>query len=99
MGDERRQGAEPEREFFDAWITKYALTSGIKKMTVAQSKWHPSMVSTYMGYAQYFHTEGKDWHRTEEAAIARAEQMRAAKIASLEKQINKLKAIQFGGSI
>lgn len=36
-----------------------------------------------------------DWWRTKESAILRAEQMRHAKIKSLEKQIDKLKKLKF----
>lgn len=39
---------------------------------------------------------GNEWHRTREEAVARAEQMRAAKIASLKKQIAKLEKLSFG---
>lgn len=42
---------------------------------------------------RYLH--GNDWHGSREAAVARAEQMRAAKINSLEKQIAKLNAMRF----
>ena len=38
---------------------------------------------------------GKDWHRTPESALARAEEMRKAKIASLKKSIAKLEAMTF----
>lgn len=42
-----------------------------------------------------FSIYGKDWHRTPEAAIARAEEMRAEKIASLKKQIERLMKLEF----
>lgn len=38
---------------------------------------------------------GNEWHRTPEAALARAEDMRAKKIASLRKSIAKLESIVF----
>ena len=38
---------------------------------------------------------GKDWHRTPEAAIARAEEMRAAKIAAMRKHLTKLERMVF----
>ena len=44
--------------------------------------------SSYGG--QTAHGEGKDWHRTKESAVKRAENMRAAKIASMRKSIAKL---------
>jgi hypothetical protein len=43
-----------------------------------------------------YHGEGIEWHRTEAEAIARAEEMRIAKIASLKKQIAKLEKMKFG---
>lgn len=39
--------------------------------------------------------EGRQWHRTREAAVARALEMREAKIASLERQIAKLRKMEF----
>lgn len=68
------------------WITKYALTSGIKEMEVEQSENFPDMV---YDRNDTYHGEGRDWHRTRESAIAKAEQMRLKKIESLKKQIAK----------
>lgn len=76
-----------------AWITKYALTAGIKEMRVQHCiSTSASMVGRN---GQYFHGEGKNWHRTEEGAIKRAEKMRIEKIASLRKQIAKLEKMKF----
>ena len=46
-------------------------------------------------YGDHETAHGNDWHRTEADAVARAEQMRVKKIASLEKQIAKLKKLSF----
>lgn len=46
-------------------------------------------------FPTYYHEEGKEWHRTKESAIAKAEEMRKKKIASLQKQIKKLENINF----
>ena len=54
----------------------------------------PDMVAT-IGQSSGYHFHGKDWHRTEQDAIARAEQMRAAKIASLKKSITKFEKMKF----
>lgn len=82
------------------WITKYALTEGIREADVDQPSAEPSMVveepKSNDRYRQYFHGEGREWHRTREAAEAKAEQMRQAKIASLKKQIAKLERLSFG---
>lgn len=87
-----------ERVIPTVWITKYALSTGIKTAErVNQSASHPGMV-TYMnksGYREAFHKP--DWHETEDGAILRAEEMRHAKITSLQRQITKLQGLTFGG--
>ena len=82
------------------WITKYALTLGIQRMEVEECDSSPSMVATKKGgwNRQYFHGEGREWHRTEDSAIARAEKMRLAKIESLRKSIKKLESLSFAVS-
>lgn len=77
------------------WITKYALTDGIIERdveichevssTMAEVKNNP--------YGEYYYKP--HWHESREEAIARAEQMRLRKIASLEKQIAKLRELRF----
>ena len=85
-----------ERTKFRAWITKYALTAGIKEIE-AEDRFDISetMISDIGDkYGALYH--GRDWHRTPEAAVDRASEMRDAKIISLQKQIIKLKAMTFG---
>ena len=80
------------------WITKYALTEGISVEEGELSETSPSMFcyGDRAGYSQqYAHGEGKDWHRTPEAAEARAEVMRQAKIASVKKSLAKLERMTF----
>jgi hypothetical protein len=77
------------------WITKYALTIGIESMDGEVSEQAPSMFCPDNRAWSYFHGEGREWHRTEAAAIARAEEMRVAKIASLRKSITKLEKLSF----
>ena len=78
------------------WITKYALTSGLFE---AQAKLRddisPTMISVEERgvHRQCFH--GNDWHRTKEAALARAEEMRIAKLKSLDKQAKRIAAMKF----
>jgi hypothetical protein len=80
------------------WITKYALTQGITEIDaeVCESG-GGSMIrklpNTYFG--EYYHGEGKDWHKTRESAIARAEKMRAKKLVSLRKQTKELEEMVF----
>lgn len=80
-----------------AWVTKYALTQGIFKV---EGNIDPRVSETMLtvpgnskAFTQHFH--GNEWHRTLELAIARAEEMRRAKIKSLEKQLTKVKKIAF----
>lgn len=81
-------------EHIKAWITKYALTHGIQVVDAEVCGDGKMVAYGNKAYGrQYAH--GKDWHTTPEAALARAEEMRKAKIASLEKSIAKIKAITF----
>lgn len=73
------------------WITKYALSKGIYtdylkvKGDSAYGKW----------LNDCFHGEGREWCRTKESAVKRAEEMRTKRIASLRKQIEKLEKMRF----
>ena len=73
------------------WITKYALTQGVYRCDVETFDDSPRMVKDAV--SMYYH--GNDWHETSDEAVAKAEKMRAAKIASLEKQIAKLRRLDF----
>lgn len=79
------------------WITKYALTAGICERDVrelAEDGRHVfvSEDGALNGWAMY---HGNDWHETREDAVACAEEMRTAKIASLKKSIAKLEKLTF----
>lgn len=85
-----------EYEKITAWVTKYALTFGIEEV-FGEICGDGSMLK-YMQkgpFPVFAHGEGKGWHRTPEAAIARAEEMRKAKIASLKKSIAKIEKMEF----
>jgi hypothetical protein len=77
------------------FVTKYALTAGIKKFAVKEID--GSMVTVTDERAsngwRFFH--GDDWHRTEADAVTRAKTMRRLKVASHERQIEKLKKMTF----
>jgi hypothetical protein len=75
------------------WITKYALTKGIIEVDDAQNCNDASMIKCLS--IGYFHGEGKEWHRTKESAIAKAEEMRVKAIAAHLKGIAKLKKMRF----
>lgn len=76
------------------YITKYALTKGIGEYPDGFLKEKEGLLSNARENL-FFHGEGRVWHRTLESAVAQAEEMRAAKIASLEKAIKKMKALEF----
>lgn len=79
-----------------AFITKYALTAGIQEVDVEQDAASPKLVSSRTGFeTSYYWGEGRDWHRTRESAVARAEEMRQKKLASLSKSIAKLEKLKF----
>ena len=77
------------------FITKYALTAGIEVREVEQDPVFAHMVTTPGNFRQSFFVEGKDWHRTWESALARAEVMRRAKIVSLEKSLTRMREKPF----
>lgn len=88
------------RVSMEIYVTKYALTSGILKLEAEVD----DSVATVRGnrnkgtYDQWFHGEGKDWHRTWESALARAEEMRIRKLQSLDKKMKKIGALEFKAS-
>jgi hypothetical protein len=76
------------------WITKYALTIGIYEIEARETS-SPGMVGDANDPLSMFHGEGKEWHKSKEDAIQRAEIMKNKKIESLEKQLEKIKNIIF----
>lgn len=78
------------------YITKYALTAGIKAYPDDQvKKISDSMIDVKKPYSSYYHGHGKEWHTDLGAAIARADEMRRNKIASMKKSIAKLEKLNF----
>ena len=75
------------------YITKYALSDGILEKEAEECDRFLGMIRTDDG--AHFHGEGKDWTRTKEAAVARAQEMKTKKIKSLKKQIEKLERMKF----
>ena len=77
------------------WVTKYALTSGIEEVD-AELLHNDKMANYGKGngaYTQYAHNNV--FHKTKEAAILWAEKMRLEKIASLQKNIEKIQKLRF----
>ena len=77
------------------WVTKYALTEGIRETEAETFKNFPNMVKDVDRPTCYLHGEGREWHRTRDSAVKRAEQMRLAKIASVRKQLAQLESLKF----
>jgi len=75
------------------YITQHALTKGILDLPGEIVSETPTMVQIEAKSPTFYHKP--HWHLTMEEAVAQAEKMRLAKIASLEKQLAKLKALQF----
>lgn len=75
------------------WVTKYALTkTGIVKVRGEIPEWTDSLIVPNM-MDMY---PVRDYHETAELAVAKAKEMRVAKIKNLRKQIEKLEALKFG---
>lgn len=81
-----------KQEKIKAWVTKYALTSGIM---LVDGVVNHGINSELLKYGNYNAVLPPDWHRTKEAALERAEAMRKAKIAALKKSLNKLERLTF----
>ena len=75
------------------WNTKYCLSEGILEHDIKASDIHDNLIRVPQLF--YLHCEGKDWHRTKEAAQFRADEVRIKKLKSLDKQIKKISAIIF----
>jgi hypothetical protein len=79
------------KEALEVYVTKHCLELGIQKMAVRPMPGNPSTVvaigndGTLTG--EYFGGEGRNWHWTFEAALARGEKMRASRIKSLNRQL------------
>lgn len=75
------------------YITKYALTRGIFEIDADVLINYPDTV--HSNKYGFFDGENKEWCRTRETAVSRAEEMRLKKIESLKKQIEKLERMKF----
>ena len=85
---------EREKEF-TAYISKYALTTGIYERRVKLCGEY-SMVQALGGkHSEFYHGEGREWHRTRAGAVERAEVMRENKLRSIQKQNDRILALVF----
>jgi len=81
-----------KREPITAYVTRYALTRGIFQVNGYVNHGISAHMFCYEGGET---AHGKDWHRTLDAAIKRANEMRDAKLKSMAKQVAQLEALQF----
>lgn len=78
------------------YITKHALTAGIIEIEAETcDNVNPDMIKDINRVHDYYHGEGRQWHRSKETAIFKAEAMKEAKIKALNKQLEKLKKLTF----
>jgi len=73
------------------YITKYALTKGILIKESEISSNTDDMIR--VNGLEFYHKP--EWHLNEKDAIQQAEKMRSIKISSLEKQLEKIKKLNF----
>ncbi len=76
------------------YITKYALTEGVKEAETSEEEWNSE---NYIPIRGSWNSFRKDRHifADRQKAMAAAEQMRQKKIKSLEKSISKLNKLRF----
>jgi hypothetical protein len=77
-----------------AFISKSAWAKGILEIDATECG-DGMIKNNDNAYMDYFHGTAKEWHKTREAAVARAEEMRKKQIASLKKKITKLEKMTF----
>lgn len=73
------------------WITKYALTQGILEVANVEDCGDGMVVYRHPDFQVRQYAHRGEWHRTLEEAQKRAEDLVAAKIRSLQAQVEKLK--------
>ena len=82
-------------ETFEGYVTRHALTKGIERKRLLPRIVDGVVVDADSRSIDRYHGEGKDWHRTWESALKRAEEMRKAKLASLRKSMVMIETMQF----
>lgn len=89
-------GRSGRRRMMSYYITKYALSAGIKE--VSEDDFEEDNRGIYGNMPGSYYPSGfygKEWHRTMDAAIVRAEEMRVARIVSMKKSIAKMEKLDF----
>jgi hypothetical protein len=81
-------------EKIKAWITKYALTTGILEVDgIVRQRSTLEYRRSEDHWTDY--ANGKDWHRSKSLALARARTMRDRRIEALKRKITALEAMKF----
>jgi len=79
------------------WCTKWLFTTGIMELEAIDCG--NGMVKVILTDKTYFpyclHGEGREWHKTRESAVAKADEMRIKKLMALDKQMKKIAAMKF----
>ena len=73
------------------WITKYALTDGIIEREAEEIE--GKCIQTVERFPAFY--SRKDWYKTREDAVKRANEMKEREINSLKKRIKKLEDLKF----
>lgn len=76
------------------WVTEHALTEGITTLEVDDPGAETWLVAD-LPDGRKLVLRPYEWHRTEEAARARAKRMRAKRIADIKRELESLKAMEF----
>lgn len=77
------------------WVTRWALSRGIEKHEVTPDEDGVLVPNRNSVYGTWLRPG--EFYESEELAMARAEEMRLAKIKSLEKQLSWLRGLRFLG--
>lgn len=78
------------------WITKYLFSQGILEREAEEENGNfTGMITVHGPRPEYYHCEGRDWHRTKGSAVRRANEMVRIKIATLKKQLEILENLKF----
>lgn len=75
------------------YVTKQVLTEGIKQYYAEIESDGVASVANHRGVVRTY--RGNQWHLTKEAAISKANEIKAKKIAQLQKQIERLNKVEF----
>ena len=84
-------------EVFPVWITKWCLGVGIKRAIAAQYPGVPEWCVILAGPMKSAMFQGDDWHKTEVAALKRADKVRVGAMDRARERIAELEAMTFDG--